>query len=211
MRRPGRKDEAWRRTDLSSLYAAQLAPPVPPEDPAALDIDELGGGLDDESAGARLVLVNGAVSAELSDLSALPAGVTVCSLAQLEAEQQAAALAALAPLPEAGLAPNTALGAWEFAALNQAALADVACVRVAPRVRVDAPLHVLCVSTGAAAPPDDAPAAAPAAPATPAAPAAAPLLGVSHPNLLVDLGEGAQLAMLQVRDHGLHSTSASST
>ena len=71
--RPKRRDEAWRRTDLSSLFAASLAPPSGDIDAAALaEIVE-----DETSAGMRLVLVDGAVNEELSDLSALPTDARV--------------------------------------------------------------------------------------------------------------------------------------
>ena len=131
---PGRKVEAWRRFDLSALKAARLTePPQGGVDAAAL-IDEC---MDETTAGRRLVLVDGVCDPALSDLSALPEGVTVGSLTSVSGGADAAVRSALSSLPETGADMRTALGSYTFAALNQASLGDVACVYVPEGVQVE--------------------------------------------------------------------------
>lgn len=173
---PGRKDEPFRRCDLSSLRAAQLAP-------ATADVAAAKAALavcaDEETDGMRLVLVDGVCSAELSDLSALPEGVSVGSVCDASGDALDGALATLrAPLPESDATPNTALGVYGFAALNQASVGDVASIHVGGGVSVERPLHVLMLSSGGEAG------------------AGAPLVA-SHPSLVVSLGEGASLTLHQ--------------
>ena len=116
---PGRKDEAWRQTDFSSLLATQMISAVEP--PSAALIEEF---VEGEAPGMRMVVVDGLFSAELSDLSALPEGVHAGSLASLESSAQSAALPLLQALPEDGQDKRTALGCYTWAAINQASLAD---------------------------------------------------------------------------------------
>ena len=66
---------------------------------------------------------------------------------------------------------------YSFAVLNQAAIADAATVYVPDGVTVDAPLHVVMVSSGDGGS-DEA-------------------VSVSHPNLIVRVGEGSSLKLLQ--------------
>ena len=64
---PGRKDEAWRQTDMASLFATRMVAPLEP--PSGALVEQY---LERESAGMRLAFVNGIYSEELSDLSARP-------------------------------------------------------------------------------------------------------------------------------------------
>ena len=64
---PGRKDEAWRQTDMASLFATRMVAPLEP--PSGALVEQY---LEEESAGMRLAFVNGIYSEELSDLSARP-------------------------------------------------------------------------------------------------------------------------------------------
>ncbi|KAL1506911.1 hypothetical protein AB1Y20_007775 [Prymnesium parvum] len=166
--RPRRKDEAWRRTDLSALFAAQLALPSGEVAAAALE-EEM-----EVSAGARLVLVDGAVSEELTDLSALPEGVLVGSVGSMDAVASARVMKQLETIPEADADKRTELGAYTFAALNQASLADVACIYLPPDVEVSQPLFVFMLSSGSTSG-----------------------LGASHPNLVVNLDRGSSLSLVQ--------------
>ena len=179
---PRRKDEAWRRCDLTSLRASRIVAPSGGDASALLatchDLED--------SAGMRLVLVDGVCCPELSDLSALPEGVTAGSLCNAQGDARDGALAALRqPLPEAGADHRTALGVHAFAALNHASLADVVCVHVPAGMAIEEALHVVMISTAAAsdAPPTEGP------------PKAA--LAASHPNMVISLGEGASLSLLQ--------------
>ena len=189
---PSRKDEAWRRCDVSSLRASRIVAP-----PAATT-EQVGALLEacadvDGSAGMRLVLVNGVCSSELSDLSALPAGVFVGSILSggggggdplaREAAERAALDACGGALPGADEDLRTTLGGYAFASLNQASMRDLVSVHVGAGVHVERPLHLVMLSTGG----DGSDGAAPAA-AT---------LAASHPNLVVTVGEGASLSMLQ--------------
>lgn len=174
---PGRKDEAWRQTDFSSLLATQMISAM--ETPSAALIEEL---VEGEAPGMRMVVVNGIFSAELSDLSALPDGVHAGSLASLESGAQSAALPLLQALPEDGQDKRTALGCYTWAAINQASLGDIACVRVAEHVTVEAPLQAIFVSTG---------------PTDGAGVGTGGAAALSHPNLLVMLGDGARLDLMQ--------------
>jgi Fe-S cluster assembly protein SufD len=180
---PGRKDEAWRRTDLSSLGAAQI---VAPQSSSAASAELLAEFTDESSAGMRLVLVDGRIDAALSDVSALPEGVHVGGLQEGEdgSDSVQAALGVLTqPLPEAGADPRTSLGVHTFAALNQASVADVVCIHVPPGVAVERPLHVLVFSTGVAK--------------EGSGRVAASELAASHPSLVISVCEGASLHMLQ--------------
>lgn len=173
---PRRKDEAWRRTDMESLFATSMVAPTGEAPSAAL----LEACMDEESEGARLVFVNGAYSAELSDTSALPEGVLAGGLGALPEGLQGEAVTQLQALPEVGMDKRIALGCYPFAAINLASLADVACVHVPSDVAVERPLYVFMLSTG----PDGGIGSGSEAAA-------------SHPNLLVTLERGAQLELVQ--------------
>ena len=187
---PGRKDEPFRRCDLSSLQASRLVPSVAKDASAAAALAVCS---DADSAGMRLVLVDGVCSQALSDLSALPEGVSVGSLNTASGAALDGALAALqGPLPESGAntaaAMNSLLGVYGFAALNQASLADVCVINVPKGVTIERPLHVVLLSSGGVA-------AAPMQ--APGTEGAAPVLPSSHPNLLVSLAEGSSLKLAQ--------------
>ena len=187
---PSRKIEAWRRTDLSSLAAARLVPPsqnVADEEGLASAIAE---GLDESSSKSRLLLVNGVCDAGRSDLSGLPDSVAVGSLLSMQpgCDAETMVQAALrAPLPEQSADARTALGAFTFAALNQASLRDVACVHVPAGVSVDLPIHVFCASSGVV----------PAASSTDMVAAAPTAMTASHPSLFIYVGAGASVRVLQ--------------
>jgi Fe-S cluster assembly protein SufD len=118
---PSARDEAWRYTPVDEILAA-LDGAVPAT--AALVprsvVDELAG----SHGGVRLVFVNGALAAAVSDHDGLPAGVSY------------------------GRAPTVAPpgdGSDGFEALAHAAGQDVASVLVAAGVDVPVPIHVVHV------------------------------------------------------------------
>lgn len=176
-RLPRSKDEAWRRTDMQSLFATSMVAPTGEAPSAALRE----ACLCEESEGMRMVYVDGAYSAELSDMSALPEGVLAGSLGGFPEGLQGEALTQLRVLPEEGMDKRIALGCYTFAAINQASLADVACVHVPSGVAVERPLYVFMVSTG----PDG------------GGIGMGNEAAASHPNLLVNLESGAQLDLVQ--------------
>lgn len=170
VRRPSRLDEAWRRMDFQFLKQQ-------PEANADEDVsDILARYADEENDGMRLVLRGGKIDTELSDLSALPAGVQVGALNSIDEAVAARAVEALRELPEA---PETSdgdtrfdLGIFGFAALNQASMTDVACVHVPAGVKLERPLHVFMLSKSSGGG-----------------------LAVSSPNLWVDLADGAEMKL----------------
>ncbi|WP_045736941.1 Fe-S cluster assembly protein SufD [Xanthomonas sp. MUS 060] len=132
---PGPRSEAWKYTSLRALERRRFVPAAD----AAADVDAA------VIAGIpapRLVFVNGRASDALSDLSELPSGVVLQRLsALLRGGEEAMRL----------LGRRFEHVDDVFARLN-AALADEGCVlRVDAGVRVEAPLHLVFVSTAAAA------------------------------------------------------------
>ena len=131
--RPGRKDEAWRRTDLSHVFAAS---PVMPSgsltqvhSASKLFLDQRSSDQQEDEC-ASLVFIDGAFSEDLSNLEDLPPGVLAGGMGQLHSSLPKGALELLRGLPEANADPRTALGSYVFAVLNQASLTDVAVVCV---------------------------------------------------------------------------------
>lgn len=80
---PTTRNEEYRFTDVAPLTAASLAPAAPG---AAVDAALLEQLRFPESDGSRMVLVDGRVRTELSDLSALPPSVYVGGVASAPAE-----------------------------------------------------------------------------------------------------------------------------
>ena len=180
---PTRKDEAWRRTDMSSVFAAR--PVRPPGLAAGASLEAW---LSPDTAGRQMVFVDGVFDAALSDLSALPDAVYAGSLGELPGQLSAQAHAKLAPLPETVSDKRTELGSHALAALNHASLADVAVVHVGAAAAAGAPLQVLFLSTGPGMDCEGDNCSLEPAPTE---------LAVSHPNLLVWVEEGASLELYQ--------------
>jgi hypothetical protein len=99
LRMPSTRNEEYRFTDISPLLRTTLQP-APAG--AAVSAELLRQCALPEAAGTRVVLLDGAFRADLSDLSALPAGCFVGSIAQAPAEV-AAQLVGRARLPPAAL------------------------------------------------------------------------------------------------------------
>lgn len=127
---PGTRDEAWKYTPLRALErrsfaAADAAPPA--FDPALLA----------DIPAPRLVFANGRHDAAHSDLSGLPAGMSVQALSQVLADGQ----------PRDA---NFLLRSYErrdevFARANAALAEDGAVVRIEAGVEAPAPLHLVFV------------------------------------------------------------------
>uniref|UniRef100_A0A7S0NAH2 Fe-S cluster assembly protein SufD n=1 Tax=Pyramimonas obovata TaxID=1411642 RepID=A0A7S0NAH2_9CHLO len=125
---PNTRTEAYRFTDLLPLVKAQLV--VPSE---ATDISLENYALE-QADKSRIVLVDGIFRADLSDLSGLPAGVTVGPLSAVSA-------------PASTLGKQSAEFGSVFAQLNTACMADAVVVVVEDGVQCAAPLHVLVLSS----------------------------------------------------------------
>jgi len=188
LKRPSRKDEAWRRTDLSSLWAATVERPTGELPTSLLDTIRTDVQADKEAGqlAAVLVFVDGVLDVEASDMSSLPEGVLAGTLATVYESLPAAASATvwrtLSELPEKDADPRTALGSHVFAALNQASVSDIALLYVPPFTTIHGAIRLVCLSSGS-------PAAAGAL--------AAPALPVSHPNALFYLGEESHAQFMQ--------------
>ncbi|GJP31760.1 hypothetical protein CLOM_g14968 [Closterium sp. NIES-68] len=146
LRWPGRKDEEFRFTDLKSLRA--LLDKALGEGAAAglesqvVSADALAEYTLEEAKNSRIVVFDGAIRPELSDLTGIPAGITVKLLSQLnEAEV------------ERFVVPN--LGRFSaqadlFAALNGASAADVLVIAVPSNVKLpNRPIHIVYAASAA--------------------------------------------------------------
>jgi Fe-S cluster assembly protein SufD len=125
---PSTRQEAWKYTDLAPLKAMDF-------DCGAAETVDIGPLILPEARGTRLVFVNGHYNSHHSNTSSLPAGVRLLNLAS--ASELAHDLGSLA-----GPA-----GADPFADLNTARFRDGALVVIPKGVHMEAPLHVLFVSS----------------------------------------------------------------
>lgn len=133
---PHRRVEDWKYTDLRANLRS-IAPAAGPADLGR--VRALAEAVPGDGA-RRIVVANGRVVAELSDLADLPAGVTVAPLADALAAGDAAVLDLL---PEA--AENAAVR------LNTAFATDGVVIRVADGLVLDRPIEIAHVVDGAAA------------------------------------------------------------
>jgi Fe-S cluster assembly protein SufD len=131
---PNRRTEAWHYSDLRA--ALRNVAPLGEASTSAPAIERVGDGL-------RLVTLDGAFRAELSDLADLPQGVSVQSLRDALAQGDAQTLAELAP---EGVSREDSV-----VALNAALMQDGVVVRIAPSAQVARPLQIETLTSGAAA------------------------------------------------------------
>jgi len=134
---PHRRIEEWKYTDLRALMRDAKPLAVPPDAAARARAGGAGKLLGDVEA-RRLVFVDGAFVAELSDIAALEPGLEVGSLADAfagTAPLLAAHLGKLAPAGDVAVALNTAL------------MGDGAVIRIAAGSTTERPLHLLFVAS----------------------------------------------------------------
>jgi len=132
---PHRRIEEWKYTDLRALMREAKPLASPPDAAAKARAENAGRMLGDLDA-RRLVFVDGAFVAELSDLRDLEAGLAVTSLAQALAAGDpvlTARLGKLAPASDVAVALNTAL------------MGDGAVIHIAAGATIERPLHLLSV------------------------------------------------------------------
>ncbi len=138
---PGRRDEEWRFFSLRALTDQQFrTAPARLPDEAALDGLRL-----EEAAESTIVFVNGQYVPELSVVDALPEGVTVSTWKELAASNQLDAVKEYA-------GKNAYYADDLFYALNTASFVDGVVIVVPKNVSVKAPIHIVNLSTAAAAP-----------------------------------------------------------
>ena len=138
---PTTRDEEWKYTNLAALAATTFVAPAPDVDVTADVIEPF---RFDGDAGALAVFVNARFRPELSDLSALPEGVRVLSLAEAMTTQR--------ELVEPHLARHADYRESAVCALNTALFEDGAFVHVGRSVVAQRPIHLLFISTGGEAP-----------------------------------------------------------
>ena len=134
---PHRRVEEWKYTDLRALMR-DAKPLANPPDAAAKARAKTAGAMLGDVEARRMVFVDGAFVAELSDLANLDEGLTVRSLADALADNDpalAAHLGKLAPASDVAVALNTAL------------MGDGAVIRVAAGSTIGRPLHLLFVAS----------------------------------------------------------------
>jgi Fe-S cluster assembly protein SufD len=135
---PHRRMEAWKYTDLRNLMRDARPLAAPPDAAAkarARDAGKVLAGVECR----RLVVVDGAFVAELSDLAGLEAGLTIGSMAAALAAGDAAVLEHLGKVVATD---DPAL------ALNTALMGDGAVIRIAPGVHIDRPIQLVFVASG---------------------------------------------------------------
>ncbi len=142
---PHAKVERWKYTQINDLVGAA---PTPAALAPHIALDALPAGALDLPDAVRIVLVNGRFAPALSDLGALPKGLTVASLAGATARG------------EADLADDVAkvtrriadLEEYPFLALNSAHADDGAVVRIAEGATIERPIHIVFIGASEAAP-----------------------------------------------------------
>ena len=162
---PSTSEEEWRFTNVAPIARtgfALVSDPRPSGAQSSVTAFTLS-----TIASAELVFVNGRYAAGLSIIRTLPHGVRIESLAS--------ALVAQPDQIEPYLARVAGFGRQAFTALNTALFADGAFVHVPAHLTLDAPIHVLFISTGRG---DDAPT-------------------MSHPRLLAVTGEGSHVPIIE--------------
>jgi Fe-S cluster assembly protein SufD len=138
---PHRRVEEWKYTDLRALMR-DAKPLASPPDATAKAAAKAAGELLRDVDARRLVFVDGAFVAELSDLANLEKGLSVRSLAQALTDNDPALAAHLGKIASAG---NVAV------ALNTALMGDGAVIRIGAGSTIARPLHLLFVTSQKAA------------------------------------------------------------
>ncbi|HHM04396.1 MAG TPA: Fe-S cluster assembly protein SufD [Gammaproteobacteria bacterium] len=134
---PTPQDEDWKYTRTQVLARRGFV--FDPEAGGTLDVARLDSLLPAEMPCHRVVFVNGRWRPELSDLSGLSGGVSVCGLAEALATRPDQVAATLGCIADARRHP--------FVALNNAFNADGVVIQVAPGVVLGMAIHVLLLVT----------------------------------------------------------------
>ncbi|MGD9923620.1 MAG: Fe-S cluster assembly protein SufD [Pseudorhodoplanes sp.] len=135
---PHRRVEEWKYTDLRALMR-DAKPLAPPPDAAARKQAGSAGSFLAGAKPRRIVIVDGAFAADLSDLAALEPGLSIGSLAEALSKGEASVVERVGrTLP---LADDPAF------ALNTAMMGDGAVVRVADGAQIARPIHLVFVTT----------------------------------------------------------------
>ncbi|WP_237476938.1 Fe-S cluster assembly protein SufD [Lichenibacterium dinghuense] len=137
---PGRRIESWHYTDLRGLVREALPPAAEP-DAAAVAVAKERLKAHEVPGAARFVLLDGTYRPDLSDLAALPAGVTVRPVLDALYTEEL----------DPGLAGAQKLGQPEsMLALNSAFLQGGVMIDVAPGTKVEGPIELVLMLSGRA-------------------------------------------------------------
>jgi Fe-S cluster assembly protein SufD len=142
---PTTDEEEWKYTNVAPIAKGKFAP-LALESQAGeqrLDAAQLEPFLYEEARHSRLVFVNGIYRAELSSLDALPLGVVAANLSDALKGEHAGAV-------REQLATSADYDENAFTALNTAFIYGGAFLFIPKGVRVEAPVHLLFLSTGQA-------------------------------------------------------------
>lgn len=132
---PSIKDEEWKYTNVAPL--AKIGFEVPPATISPFDLSEF---TYPETAHSQLVFVNGVLRGDLSDLTALPAGLVAIDLSKAIADER------YGEIVWQHLAQNADYVANGFTALNTALLSSGAFIYIPKNLAVETPLHLLFIS-----------------------------------------------------------------
>jgi Fe-S cluster assembly protein SufD len=138
---PTTRDEEWKYTNAAPILKVPYRELFDPEmnglnGLTARDVEPF---MFAESRDSRLVFVNGAFSRELSSLTALPKGCVAANLSEIPSEH--------ANITRDHLAAYADYRDATFTALNTASVGDGAFVYIPGGKAVDAPIHLLFIST----------------------------------------------------------------
>ncbi|MFN0084609.1 MAG: Fe-S cluster assembly protein SufD [Blastocatellia bacterium] len=136
---PTTRVEAWKYTNISPILRVPFRQ-VFDLSPEGLPSEAIAACTFEESRASQLVFVNGLYSRELSNLSALPAGATVCNFGEIPAGGGAEI--------RRHLAAHADYRDEIFTALNTACLGDGAFVHIPGGKAIETPIHLLFLSTG---------------------------------------------------------------
>jgi Fe-S cluster assembly protein SufD len=160
---PTSRDEEWRFTSVASIAETPFS--LAQDGASQVSVTELERFRLPEETAATLVFVNARYVERLSDLRRVPPGVSVGSLSQVGAEP--------AGFIQSHLTRLATVERNAFTALNTAFLHDAAIVSVPDSVVLEAPIHLLFVSTDAGG------------------------LGMAHPRVLVVMGRNSKASIVE--------------
>ena len=161
---PTTQDEDWKYTSLAPLTQIQFAPPAEAKPPTLEQLDRLAGG-SPRDGGIHLVFVDGRYRPELSSRGTSTGGAFIGGLGTAHAER--------AELVEHELARHADYQRDALTALNTAFIEDGAFIHLPAGTVLQAPIHLLFVSS---------------APGNPT---------LSQPRNLIVLGAGSQATVIE--------------
>ncbi len=134
---PQRKQEAWRYTDLKSLYKHQfISPDATQTEPLVEVFDDW---IYSSSDSYRLVILNGQLSADLSSLPSPTAGITISGLNQINEKQR--------KLVSAFFTEQNAFSDDVFDVVNRALIQDGYFIHIGKGVVMEKPLEIVHLVT----------------------------------------------------------------